>query len=844
MLESFGDGLCLLDWMVKHEASRLQASEASASSSSTTGVAEQFENSKSKKTTSKKKSHRSKKTTKESSSTLSSAMVSSGNDDEKVSSKSKLSKSSNVKMDGCASEGDTVNSRSHRARSADTPKREEDPTRKSSLKSKVVVVDSAQSSSSSAEPSGHHGDTEEKVQLSPSKANNRKDRTASSSRKMTVKREREEPLTTVDNGRKPEKVPKLETHHRPVADSNHTVIADSKIKAAGDENSSSSTSSTASSSSSSALSLPAGNDSGSRSVACTAPDTFADSAKVAVIRNSSSNNNNNNNNKAACTETPNRMTKSVSSDLEQRLFLASKGSAQPNILSSPPTYFHTEMHQHQHQHTHMHQYPVLPPFFTGPTCANAMIGFPPYPTFPGFAYPAIANPLAMQNNSPATVVQPKKKGKWCSMHVQIAWDIYNKIKQRGGKQRSGDVKKELEPKSNVHLPKEEEEESSKLTMLAANTVERLQQDKEKNRQSPAGMFVNGKVPAVVNGLNAEVQKDCLTVPTLALSEAGNIDLSTRRELMHERLMTPFPGSEKFFPPPPGGFAAVNIRPPPLLPFFPTNSSELAFAAAAAAAAANQSLTDRLLLAHAPTTPFIPNLGMNHGVPGLGPPAPNNLLELERRLAAGVGGAGVGAGGTGSCFDPSASSSSSTLASSSSSLLFSNLLQRERLELEQRSRLIMGRAPPAEASFLLSSPRPPTPAAAAHVPHTAPPLSLVPHPPGSGTHLATVDSLRLAMLSAAAAAAISNNNTTTNTTASNGQQQQFGAVNGGGGGAGSKYNPAAVNSFSSTLELLARQKRESMLGSVSHAAHGRFAENKQTSTLDQKRNKQAENNKRI
>ncbi|KRX47991.1 hypothetical protein T05_12911, partial [Trichinella murrelli] len=49
------------DWMVKHEASRLQASEASASSSSTTGVAEQFENSKSKKTTSKKKSHRSKK---------------------------------------------------------------------------------------------------------------------------------------------------------------------------------------------------------------------------------------------------------------------------------------------------------------------------------------------------------------------------------------------------------------------------------------------------------------------------------------------------------------------------------------------------------------------------------------------------------------------------------------------------------------------------------------------------------------------------------------------------------------------------------------------------------------
>ncbi|OUC47140.1 hypothetical protein D917_01500 [Trichinella nativa] len=147
------------------------------------------------------------------------------------------------------------------------------------------------------EPSGHHGDTEEKVQLSPSKANNRKDRTASSSRKMTVKREREEPLTTVDNGRKPEKVPKLETHHRPVADSNHTVIADSKIKAAGDENSSSSTSSTASSSSSSALSLPAaGNDSGSRSVACTASDTFADSAKVAVIRNSSSNNNNTVNN--------------------------------------------------------------------------------------------------------------------------------------------------------------------------------------------------------------------------------------------------------------------------------------------------------------------------------------------------------------------------------------------------------------------------------------------------------------------------------------------------------------------------------------------------------------------
>lgn len=135
-------------------------------------------------------------------------------------------------------------------------------------------------------------------------------------------------------------------------------------------------------------------------------------------------------------------------------FLASQDRS---INIPPPPYMRTEMHQHQHQHTHMHQHsPFLPPPLGGslvpPSAAHLYDKFPKIdssfysrnalglPGYPGLspllapgAAAAAATPFAPPGHLAAfqpkmtSVVKTKnvKSGRWCAMHVRIAWEIYH-----------------------------------------------------------------------------------------------------------------------------------------------------------------------------------------------------------------------------------------------------------------------------------------------------------------------------------------------------------------------------------------------------------------------------------
>uniref|UniRef100_A0A3B3TX92 Fibrosin like 1 n=1 Tax=Poecilia latipinna TaxID=48699 RepID=A0A3B3TX92_9TELE len=137
--------------------------------------------------------------------------------------------------------------------------------------------------------------------------------------------------------------------------------------------------------------------------------------------------------------------------------------------------FHQHQHMHQHQHTHQHTFtpfpaslppaailtpPTAPPMFDKytPKLDNPFIRhsnfFPSYPpTMPGMPpllphsgpfsslqgafQPKASNPIdvaARPGAVPHTLLQkdPRKPGKWCAVHVQIAWQIYHhqqKMKQ-------------------------------------------------------------------------------------------------------------------------------------------------------------------------------------------------------------------------------------------------------------------------------------------------------------------------------------------------------------------------------------------------------------------------------
>ncbi|VDP21709.1 unnamed protein product [Soboliphyme baturini] len=122
---------------------------------------------------------------------------------------------------------------------------------------------------------------------------------------------------------------------------------------------------------------------------------------------------------------------SYANDLEQRLLLASKGSILPSGFGSIPlatsAYFPPDFR------LQLQQYPFLSPFVTNLTdCASGLFVFPQYGTGGnplnslGMAGSKSQLPRVPLNNSQTPTT--KKKGRWCAMHVQIAWDIYNRIK--------------------------------------------------------------------------------------------------------------------------------------------------------------------------------------------------------------------------------------------------------------------------------------------------------------------------------------------------------------------------------------------------------------------------------
>ncbi|XP_059142746.1 fibrosin-1-like protein isoform X2 [Physella acuta] len=154
-------------------------------------------------------------------------------------------------------------------------------------------------------------------------------------------------------------------------------------------------------------------------------------------------------------------------DLNNRLLAHRESSS----IALPPTQFvrsetHQHQHQHQHLHNHMHQHtygglsasPLVPP---GPPLFEKMPKMfetavfrpsivPSYSSFssllpPGPSGSTIASSLqgAFQPKSLVTPGQmlvpfrdrekavpppptPKKQGKWCAVHVRVAWEIYHR----------------------------------------------------------------------------------------------------------------------------------------------------------------------------------------------------------------------------------------------------------------------------------------------------------------------------------------------------------------------------------------------------------------------------------
>ncbi|KFD71183.1 hypothetical protein M514_04969 [Trichuris suis] len=287
----------------------------------------------------------------------------------------------------------------------------------------------------------------------------------------------------------------------------------------------------------------------------------------------------------------------AANDLEQRLFLASKGS------TATPAYFHTEMHQHQH--THMHQYPFLPPFFA------PNIGFPAYAALPGFAYPPPA--AAAAANGLSVPLPSKRKGKWCSKHVEIAWLIYRKVRQGA---RKGEALADAES--------QHQRLASDGSKVAVGVVE--SQQEEKRLGSPARPSFHDRVtPVVLNGIgDKESLPRFLIDPALGVAQD---ELATKRRELQEQLLPSSIPPPPAPPPPPvpftgaagtagqdGSLASGLLTPslrPPMLPFM------LGGADAAALPSLAQSLNDRLLsqsVIQPPTSPWALPGALAGGIP--------------------------------------------------------------------------------------------------------------------------------------------------------------------------------------------------------------------------------------
>ncbi|XP_076333378.1 uncharacterized protein LOC143237729 isoform X3 [Tachypleus tridentatus] len=120
-------------------------------------------------------------------------------------------------------------------------------------------------------------------------------------------------------------------------------------------------------------------------------------------------------------------------------FLASHDRS---INIPPPPYMRSEFHHHQHLHNHMHQHsPFLPPPLVPQPAAPLLNKYDKFPKidasfyernslglsspYPGFAPLLGSGNTSFAPPSNVTTFQPKKSGRWCAMHVRIAWEIYN-----------------------------------------------------------------------------------------------------------------------------------------------------------------------------------------------------------------------------------------------------------------------------------------------------------------------------------------------------------------------------------------------------------------------------------
>ncbi|XP_059809383.1 autism susceptibility gene 2 protein homolog isoform X4 [Hypanus sabinus] len=107
-------------------------------------------------------------------------------------------------------------------------------------------------------------------------------------------------------------------------------------------------------------------------------------------------------------------------------YLSSQGPERGSSLGPPSFQFH--QHQHSHQHTHQHTHQHFAPY---PPMAQA--GLVPAPTAPMNPSAELASrpgpvPHTLLRKDPrlTEVYRPpvRKPGKWCAMHVRIAWMIH------------------------------------------------------------------------------------------------------------------------------------------------------------------------------------------------------------------------------------------------------------------------------------------------------------------------------------------------------------------------------------------------------------------------------------
>uniref|UniRef100_A0A8D0CSJ4 Fibrosin n=1 Tax=Sander lucioperca TaxID=283035 RepID=A0A8D0CSJ4_SANLU len=141
----------------------------------------------------------------------------------------------------------------------------------------------------------------------------------------------------------------------------------------------------------------------------------------------------------------------------------SSGRTSQNQPSIPPLAFQFHQHNHQHQHTHTHQHftPFLHPTATAPPLfdkyAGKMDGLYRHPFFPQYPPPSVPSiQPVIPPTGPFSSLQgafqpkgagpditarlgvvphhlqpkdPRKPGKWCAMHVYVAWMILSHQKK-------------------------------------------------------------------------------------------------------------------------------------------------------------------------------------------------------------------------------------------------------------------------------------------------------------------------------------------------------------------------------------------------------------------------------